>query len=145
MNEMKFDIKTLVAMLSVCMLAPITPSSYVPTWGINHVAAAQMEQAQDMDYLVLVNKTHKLPSNYEAIVPLVTVKNSFGREFQIERDTYAHFAQLREALLKQGIQIELDSVYRSVARSMGRTMSSSMWLSPAIPSIIRDWRWISAW
>lgn|GEM_PF-94103 len=113
---MKFDIKTLVAMLSVCMLAPITPSSYVPTWGINHVAAAQMEQAQDMDYLVLVNKTHKLPSNYEAIVPLVTVKNSFGREFQIERDTYAHFAQLREALLKQGIQIELDSVYRSVAR-----------------------------
>ena len=83
---------------------------------VKRVSAAQMEQGQDIDYLVLVNKTHKLPDDYEAKVPLITVKNSLGREFQIERETYAHFAQLREALLKQGIQIELDSIYRSVAR-----------------------------
>ena len=107
--------KTLIAMFSLCMLAPMTPQFYAPIWS-NRVLAAQMEQAHGMDYLVFVNKTHKLPDDYEAKVPLVTVKNSLGREFQIERDTYAHFVRLREALLKQGIQIELDSVYRSVYR-----------------------------
>ena len=86
--------KTLISMVPVCMMAPIMPQVYIATWNIGHVAAAQVEQAQDMDYLVLVNKTHKLHSNYEAIVPLLTVKNSLGREFQIE----------------------LDSIYRSVAR-----------------------------
>ena len=40
----------------------------------------------------------------------------FGKEFQIEPETYQHFEQLRQDLKKKGIQIELDSVYRSVAR-----------------------------
>ena len=69
-----------------------------------------------VDYLVFVNKTHKLPDDYEAKLPLITVKNSFGREFQIEPETYRHFEQLRTVLKQKGIQIELDSVYRSVAR-----------------------------
>ena len=103
--------KILIAMLSACALNPI-----MPTWSTNHVWVAEAKQASGIDYLVLVNKTHKLPADYEAKVPLVMVKNSMGREFQIERDTYAHFVQLREALLKQGIQIEMDSIYRSVAR-----------------------------
>ena len=102
-------------MFSLCMLSPMTPQFYAPIWS-NRVLAAQMEQAHGMDYLVFVNKTHKLPDDYEAKFPLVTVTNSLGREFQIERDTYANFVRLREALLKQGIQIELDSVYRSVYR-----------------------------
>ena len=85
--------KTLIAMVSVCMMAPVMPQVHIPTWNLGHAMAAQVEQAQDMDYLVLVNKTHKLPGNYEEIGPLVTVKNSLGREFQIEGDTYAHFVQ----------------------------------------------------
>jgi len=77
---------------------------------------SQIGTSQSVDYLVFVNKTHKLPDDYEAKLPLLTVKNSFGREFQIEPETYRHFEQLRQALKKKGIQIELDSVYRSVAR-----------------------------
>lgn len=107
--------KILMAMFSACMLTPLT-ATYLPGVGPEHVLAAEAGQASGIDYLVLVNGTHRLPDDYEAKVPLVTVKNSLGREFQIERDTYAHFVQLREALLKQGIQIEMDSVYRSVAR-----------------------------
>ena len=72
--------------------------------------------SRDVDYLVFVNKTHKLPDDYEAKLPLITVKNAFGKEFQIEPETYQHFEQLRTALKQKGIQIELDSVYRSVAR-----------------------------
>ena len=68
------------------------------------------------DYLLLVNKTHKLPDDYEAKLDLVTVKNCFGKEFQVERETYAHFTELQADLLKEGIRIELESTYRSVAR-----------------------------
>ncbi len=68
------------------------------------------------DYLLLVNKANKLPDDYEARVDLVTVKNVFGKEFQVERETYKHFMDLREDLQKDGIQIELESAYRSVAR-----------------------------
>ena len=115
MNMLNAKKRSIIAILSACTLAPIMPA-YTPMFAANIVSAAEMEQVQGIDYLVLVNKTHKLPDDYEANVPLITAKNSMGREFQIERETYAHFVQLRDALLKQGIQIELDSVYRSVAR-----------------------------
>ena len=115
MNMLKTKKKSIIAMLSVCTLAPIMTTD-TPIFTANYVSATEMKQAQGIDYLVLVNKTHKLPDDYEANVPLVTAKNSMGREFQIERETYAHFTKLRDELLKQGIQIEMDSIYRSVAR-----------------------------
>ena len=71
----------------------------------------------NFNYLILVNKQNKLPDDYESIVNLINVTNSFGnRTFEIEGKTYENFAKLREDLLKSnGIQIELDSVYRSVS------------------------------
>ena len=66
-------------------------------------------------YLTLVNKTNALPENWEDIIVLDTAKNSLGEEVQIEHETLQAFNTLREELLeKEGIQIELDSVYRSV-------------------------------
>lgn len=64
---------------------------------------------------LLVNKTHKLPDDYESVVSLITVKNCFGKKFQVERVTYDHFLELREDLLQSGIRIELESAYRSAA------------------------------
>lgn len=72
--------------------------------------------AQNFNYLILVNKNVKLPDDYESKVELIEVENSFGRKFQIEKTTYKHFQNLRKEMLAEGIQIELDSVYRSVAR-----------------------------
>ena len=66
-------------------------------------------------YLVLVNKTHPLPDNWESKVQIDRVFNSLGEELQIEHKTYEHYLELRDALLKEGVQIELDSVYRSVS------------------------------
>ena len=65
-------------------------------------------------YLVLVNKTHELPDGWENVVQIDTVENSLGKEHQIEHKTYEAYCDLRDELLEQGIQIELDSVYRSV-------------------------------
>ena len=69
--------------------------------------------AQDDPYLVLVNKTHQLPPNWEDIMQIDTVQNSFGETIQIEHKTFENFLDLRDALANEGIQIELDSVYRS--------------------------------
>ena len=80
------------------------------------VCEAKSANKNDIDYLLLVNKTNKLPDDYEARVDLITVKNCFGKEFQVERETYAHFVKLREDMLRQGHQFELESTYRSVAR-----------------------------
>ena len=79
--------------------------------------AAETEPESDLDYnpyLVLVNKTHELPSGWENVVHIDKVENSLGEELKIERRTYEAFERLRYDLLEQGVQIELDSVYRSV-------------------------------
>ena len=68
------------------------------------------------DYLVLVNKENKLPDNWEEIAEFVETKNGFGKIFKIERETLEKFNELKADLLQQGIDIELDSVYRSLTR-----------------------------
>ena len=65
------------------------------------------------DYLVLVNKQNKLPDNWEEIVEFVEVKNSFGKFLKIEKETLEKFNELRTDLLKEWVDIELDSAYRS--------------------------------
>jgi len=65
------------------------------------------------DYLVLVNKQNKLPDNWEEIAELIEVKNSFGKFLKIEKETLEKFNELRTDLLKEWVDIELDSAYRS--------------------------------
>ena len=65
-------------------------------------------------YLALVNKNHPIPQDWEKRVDLITVKNCLGEEVTIEHDAYQQYTLLRNELQKQGVQIELDSVYRSV-------------------------------
>ena len=109
-KEFKQKILAGVLATMVCCSFP-----YV-TEAAGQAEASCLASACNVDYLVLVNKNHKLPGDYEAKLPLVTVKNAYGKALQIEPETYRHFEQLRTALKQKGIQIELDSVYRSVAR-----------------------------
>lgn len=64
--------------------------------------------------MTLINKKHTIPQDWESKVQLITVKNSLDEDIIIEHDTYEQFMLLREELLKEGFQIELDSVYRSI-------------------------------
>ena len=84
------------------------------------VSAAQASvSASETAEPLLVNKTHPLPVGYEASLSLVTAANCFGEEFQIERETYAHFLELRADLLRPdattegAIQIEIAAAYRT--------------------------------
>lgn len=69
------------------------------------------------DYLVLVNGEHRLPEGYENTIELVTVTNTEGKTYDVETRTYEAFCRLQKDLLQNdGIQAELISAYRTVAR-----------------------------
>ena len=70
---------------------------------------------QQTDYLVLVNGANRLPEGYEESVERITVQNSFGNEYEVEKKTYEAFLRLQKDLLeKKGIQTELISAYRTI-------------------------------
>ena len=82
------------------------------------------------DYLVLVNKQHKLPENWEENLALEDATNTIpeGVElnedndylatdvFKVEKKALQAFRELQAALQAEGVVILLDSTYRSVAR-----------------------------
>ena len=70
----------------------------------------------ETNYMILVNKQHLLPEGWEDTVELETARNSFDdRDFLVEKEALKSFNLLREDLLAEGIDIELDSTYRTVA------------------------------
>ena len=66
------------------------------------------------DYLVLVNKYSQLPDDWEKNVELVDAKNAWDEDIKVEKNAYDNYLKLEKALEKEGVNIELDSVYRSV-------------------------------
>ena len=66
------------------------------------------------DYLVLVNKYSQLPDDWEKNVELVDAKNAWDEDIQIEKNAYKQYKKLKKELEEDGVEIELDSVYRSV-------------------------------
>ena len=66
-------------------------------------------------YLILVNKQNKLPDDWESKIELVDTKNAWDEDIKIEKKTFEKYKELKAALEKEEVYIELDSVYRSVA------------------------------
>ena len=71
------------------------------------------ERAQ-IDYLVLVNSKIPLPEGWEENLDLVYTVNSVGDVVPVERTAYKAYLELRAELEKEGIELDLDSAYRSV-------------------------------
>lgn len=69
-----------------------------------------------LDYLVLVNKQNKLPDDWESKIELVEVQNAFDETIKVEKGALEKYNELRDALLAEWIDIELDSAYRSVEK-----------------------------
>lgn len=65
----------------------------------------------EKNYLILVNRTHKIPDNYEKSVEIIDGKNFFGTAFKVEKETYEHFQKLREKMMLQEVQIEINRSY----------------------------------
>ncbi len=70
----------------------------------------------EIDYLVLVNKTNSLPADWEENLELVWTVNSLGDTVEVERSAYKAYLALKADLRDTyDIYVELDSAYRSVA------------------------------
>lgn len=100
--------KNLFKLIIVTYLCLILTSCTAP-------ASEAQEAKLDNPYMVLVNKTNKLPDNWTDLVNFEVGKNSLGEIYIVEEATLRAFEELRADLLEnEGIKIELDSTYRSL-------------------------------
>ena len=74
------------------------------------------ENQTNIDYLILVNKENKLPEDRESKIELVEVQNAYDETIRVEKEALEKYNELRDALLEEWIDIELDSSYRSVEK-----------------------------
>ena len=65
-------------------------------------------------YMVLVNKQNSLPENWTGMIELATGTNAMGEDYLVEKEALEACESLRAALLEEGVDIELDSTYRTV-------------------------------
>ena len=110
-KDIENDMKTILLRKFAAMLLILTMT--IAFMAV--VTAAQETENTDYDYMILVNKTHKLPDDWESKVVLEEAENIYGETFLVEKKALKSFLALREELLEEGIDIELDSTYRSVA------------------------------
>jgi len=102
------------------------------------------------DYLVLVNKDNKIPNNWEEKVKLIELKNVFNRTIKVEEETLEKYNELRDNLLKEWIDIELDSAYRSLEKQqdLREDMEEEYWIEyaekyAALPGYSEHHTWLA--
>lgn len=74
------------------------------------------KEESKIDYLILVNGDNKLPEDYEDKLKseLEEATNAWGDTIKIEKEALEKYNELKEAMAKEGVDILLDSGYRSV-------------------------------
>lgn len=78
--------------------------------------APEPSDASGIDYLALVNKQHKLPDGWEDALETVHFVNSETWDVDVEAKAYEAYLALKEELEAQdGVVVDLDSAYRSIA------------------------------
>lgn len=76
--------------------------------------ADEASKADGIDYMALVNKTHALPDDWEDKLETVHMTNSVGDDVEVEKKAYDAYLELKAALEKEDIHVDLDSARRSV-------------------------------
>ncbi len=74
-----------------------------------------------IDYLTLVTHGHSLPSDWEEKTEMVTFVNGQDYEVTIEKRAYDAYMKLKEELEAEGIYVDVDTGYRSVAEQVELT------------------------
>ena len=71
-----------------------------------------------MTNTLLINKENKIKESYYKRVKFVTIKDLENNDMQIEEETYNQFLKLQEFLKTIGIEVGIDSAYRSEERQL---------------------------
>ena len=69
-----------------------------------------------IDYLILINKYHKVPKNWEDALRTVSFIDPLGEEVIIEEKAYQAYLGLKKDLEKEGVFIGLDGALRTLKR-----------------------------
>lgn len=77
--------------------------------------AAAESETKNIDYMAIVNKTHKLPDDWEMNLKTVRMMNSIKDSVEVEAKAYDAYKKLKKDLKKDGIKVDLDSARRSVS------------------------------
>lgn len=73
------------------------------------------EEEPGIDYLVVVNSSTPVPEDWEEHLTLSYTCNSVGDDVYVETETYKAYLEMKKELEKQGVHVELDSGFRSLA------------------------------
>ncbi len=92
----------------------ITGRQYAET-SVVYAKPAPAPEPSEIDRLVLVNKQNPLPDGWEDALQIVRTVNSLGDDVETEASAYEAYLQLKSALEEEGVFVDLDSAYRSVA------------------------------
>ncbi len=105
--------KIFISMLAAVMAVTVTAcgEKTVNIQNDSSVSEVSETAVPEKNYLILVNRTHKLPDHYEKSVEIIEGKNFFNSSFRTEKETYEHFQQLRDKMLLQELQIEINRSY----------------------------------
>ena len=117
MKKLRMTIVSIFTMLVICTSFAACDSKKqdkVESTANNKVEVSTDSNVKECNYLVLVNKENKLPENWKDTITLAEEKDTEGSTIYVEKKALEQFYKLREELLNEGIDIELDSTYRSV-------------------------------
>ena len=108
------------ALLCMCIAATVVlagcgSSSSSSSSKATTAATVDSAKTDSIDYMALVNKTHKLPDDWEANLETVHMTNSVGDDVEVEAKAYDAYLKLKAELEKDGVYVDLDSARRSVA------------------------------
>ena len=70
----------------------------------------------NIDYMILINKNHKVPTNWEDALRTVSFINPLGEKVVIEENAYRAYLELKCDLEKEDIHIGLDGALRTFKR-----------------------------
>ena len=80
------------------------------------VSQAEASAKKGIDYLIIVSKASPMPQGFTDGLEFVTVDTVYDDEkTDVEKNAYTAYLDLQFALKEQGIEIGIDSCYRSVA------------------------------
>ena len=115
---MKKKISFACVLLCLCMAAAVFTgcgSSNESSTAATSSATPDSAKTESIDYMALVNKTHKLPDDWEKNLKTVHMTNSVGDDVEVEEKAYEAYQKLKSELEKEGVKVDLDSARRSVA------------------------------
>ena len=81
--------------LTTAVLVGCGGNASKPTENVTEAATTAEAKTDDIDYMVLVNKTHKLPDDWEEKLETVHMTNSVGDDVETEKKAYDAYLKLK--------------------------------------------------